>query len=48
MDRRLYFLFPSEHQLCRALDELTAGIDDMHLNILSHNDFARENLPTLQ
>ena len=49
MDRRLYFLFPSEHHVHRVIYGLNdAGIDDMHLHVVSYDDLARENKPLLQ
>ena len=49
MDRRLYFLFPSEHHVRLAIDELNdAGIEDAHLHVISHYDLTRENIPPLQ
>jgi hypothetical protein len=49
MDRRLYFLFPSERHLHRVIYELNdAGIDDMHLHVVSYDDLARENKPLIQ
>ena len=49
MERRLYFLFPSEQQVLQVIDELNdAGIEDSHLHVIFHEDLINENITPLE